>query len=278
MKIGFHVSIAGGIDNSINRARKLGINTFQIFTRNPRMWKAREITVEEIDNFKKKRREYDMEPVFSHMPYLPNFATPREEVYEKSLKTLDKEIRNCNSLGITFIVTHLGSHLGSGKKEGKRRIINAINNITSKFQETPEILLENSSGKTNEIGSNFQEIAIIMDEVDNKTGLCLDTCHAFAEGYDIKSIKGLERVITSIEDIIGWKNLRLIHLNDSKGELGSKIDRHEHIGLGKIGEDSFTNILNSRLASKPIIMETPIDNIRDDKGNLRKVYELLDMS
>jgi len=278
MKIGFHVSIAGGIDNSINRARELGINTFQIFTRNPRMWKAREITVEEIDNFKKKRIEYDMEPVFSHMPYLPNFATPREEVYEKSLKTLDKEIRNCNSLGITFIVTHLGSHLGSGKKEGKRRIINAINNITSKFQETPEILLENSSGKTNEIGSNFQEIASIMDEVDNKTGLCLDTCHAFAEGYDIKSIKGLERVITSIEDIIGWKNLRLIHLNDSKGELGSKIDRHEHIGLGKIGEDGFTNILNSRLASKPIIMETPIDNIRDDKGNLRKVYELLDMS
>ena len=278
MKIGFHVSIAGGIDNSINRARELGINTFQIFTRNPRMWKAREITVEEIDNFKKKRREYDMDPVFSHMPYLPNFATPREEVYEKSLKTLDKEIRNCNSLGITFIVTHLGSHLGSGKKEGKRRIINAINNITSKFQETPEILLENSSGKTNEIGSNFQEIASIMDEVDNKTGLCLDTCHAFAEGYDIKSIKGLERVITSIEDIIGWKNLRLIHLNDSKGELGSKIDRHEHIGLGKIGEDGFTNILNSRLASKPIIMETPIDNIRDDKGNLRKVYELLDMS
>jgi deoxyribonuclease-4 len=278
MKIGFHVSIAGGIDNSINRARELGINTFQIFTRNPRMWKAREITVEEIDNFKKKRREYDMEPVFSHMPYLPNFATPREEVYEKSLKTLDKEIKNCNSLGIPFIVTHLGSHLGSGKKEGKRRIINAINNITNKFQETPEILLENSSGKTNEIGSNFQEIASIMDEVDNKTGLCLDTCHAFAEGYDIKSIKGLERMITSIEDIIGWKNLRLIHLNDSKGELGSKIDRHEHIGLGKIGEDSFTNILNSRLASKPIIMETPIDNIRDDKGNLRKVYELLDMS
>ncbi len=278
MKIGFHVSIAGRIDNSIHRARELGINTFQIFTRNPRMWKAREITVEEIDKFKKKRREYDMEPVFSHMPYLPNFATPREEVYKKSLKTLDKEIKNCNSLGIPFIVTHLGSHLGSGKKEGKRRIINAINNITNKFQETPVILLENSSGKTNEIGSNFQEIASIMDEVDNKTGLCLDTCHAFAEGYDIKSIKGLERVITSIEDIIGWKNLRLIHLNDSKGELGSKIDRHEHIGLGKIGEDGFTNILNSRLASKPIIMETPIDNIRDDKGNLRKVYELLDMS
>jgi deoxyribonuclease-4 len=278
MKIGFHVSIAGGIDNSIDRARELGINTFQIFTRNPRMWKARKITIEEIDNFKKKRREYSMDPIFSHMPYLPNFATPRDDVYEKSLKTFDKEIKNCNSLDIPFIVTHLGSHLGSGKKEGKRRIIDAINNITSRFKDTPEILLENSSGKTNEIGSNLQEIASIMDEVDNKIGLCFDTCHAFAEGYDVKSIKGLEGVISSIEDIIGWEKLRLIHLNDSKGDLGSKIDRHEHIGLGKIGEDGFTNILNSRLASKPIIMETPIDNIRDDKGNLRKVYELLDMS
>jgi deoxyribonuclease-4 len=278
MKIGFHVSIAGGIDKSIDRAKELGVNTFQIFTRNPRMWKAREITLEEIDNFKKKRGEYGIDPIFSHMPYLPNFASPREEVYEKSLKTLDKEIKNCNFLGIPFIVTHLGSHLGTGKNEGVRRIIDAINNITSKFKDTPEILLENSSGKTNEIGSNFQEIASIMDEVENKTGLCFDTCHAFAEGYDVKSIKGLEGVITSIEDIIGWQKLRLIHLNDSKGELGSKIDRHEHIGLGKIGEDGFTNILNSPFTSKPIIMETPIDNIRDDKGNLRKVYELLDMS
>jgi deoxyribonuclease-4 len=136
----------------------------------------------------------------------------------------------------------------------------------------------------NEFYNNFEQyrtipiIPKLMDEVDNKIGLCFDTCHAFAEGYDVKSIKGLEGVISSIEDIIGWEKLRLIHLNDSKGDLGSKIDRHEHIGLGKIGEDGFTNILNSRLASKPIIMETPIDNIRDDKGNLRKVYELLDMS
>ena len=277
MKIGFHVSISGGIDKSVIRAKELNINTFQIFTRNPRMWKARELRSDEIKNFKEKRVEFKIFPVFSHMPYLPNFATPKEDVYEKSKKAFETEIKNCNRLEIPYIVTHLGSHLGTGIDEGIERITNAINNVTEKFDKTPIILLENTSGKSNEMGSTFEELSIIMEGINIETGVCLDTCHAFTKGYDIKSKEGLDKVLTQFENIIGWKHLRLIHLNDSRGIMGSKIDRHQHIGLGEIGTEGFINILNSRFASKPLIMETPVDEIRDDRENLSKVQEILNM-
>ncbi|MBD3205378.1 deoxyribonuclease IV [Candidatus Bathyarchaeota archaeon] len=278
MKIGFHVSISGGIDKSVIRAKELEINTFQIFTRNPRMWKARELRTEEIENFKDNALKFDISPVFSHMPYLPNFATPVDEIYEKSKKALETEINNCNQLEIPYIVTHLGSHLGSGSDAGINRVTEAINDVTDKFNKTPIILLENTSGKTNEIGSTFEELSIIMDGLNIENGICLDTCHAFTQGYNIKSKKGLDQVLNQFEKFIGWKKLRLIHLNDSRGEMGSKIDRHQHIGLGEIGEEGFTNILNSRIRSKPIIMETPVDEVRKDIDNLRMVRELLDMS
>lgn len=278
MKIGFHVSISGGIDKSVIRAKELEINTFQIFTRNPRMWKARELRTEEIENFRDNALKFDISPVFSHMPYLPNLATPVDEIYEKSKKALETEINNCNQLEIPYIVTHLGSHLGSGSDAGIKRVTEAINEVTDKFSNIPIILLENTSGKTNEIGSTFEELSIIMDGLNIENGICLDTCHAFTQGYDIKSKKGLDQVLNQFEKYIGWKKLRLIHLNDSRGEMGSKIDRHQHIGLGEIGEEGFTNILNSRIGSKPIIMETPVDEVRKDIDNLRKVRELLDMS
>ena len=274
MKIGFHVSIKGGVDKTVERAEELGCDTFQMFTRNPRMWKACELEESEINKFKEKLRGSSISPVFSHMPYLSNLASPQEEVYQKSCDALREEVRRCILLEVPYIVTHLGSHLGSGKEEGAKNISNALNQIHEEFESSPMMLLENTSGKSHDMGSTFHELKEIIDKVDSKLGVCFDTCHAFARGYDLRTCKDLDNVINTFDKTIGIENLHLIHLNDSKGELDSRLDRHQHIGLGAIGEEGFRNILDSKLAEKPMIMETPIDDTRGDEENMSKVLEL----
>lgn len=272
MKLGFHVSIEGGIEKSVDRAKELRCSTFQLFTRSPRMWKCREIGDEEAEAFRHRLRDSGIAPVFSHMPYLPNLSSPREDVYVKSVDSLLVEAERCRLLGIPYLVTHLGSTLGSGYTAGVERIAQAFSRIDS---ETPMILLENTSGKRNEVGSTFQELRDIMDAAEGPSlGVCLDTCHAYARGYDLKSEEGVEATLDEFDEVVGLKHLRLVHLNDSKGPRGSRIDRHEHIGLGEIGVGGFTNILRSRLAEAPLIMETPVDERRSDEDNMDTVYRL----
>jgi deoxyribonuclease-4 len=172
-------------------------------------------------------------------------------------------------------VTHLGSHLGKGKEQGQKQIVNAIDTAVSGLDKLPMLLLENTSGKTNEIGSTFTEIGEIIDNVSTThIGVCFDTCHAYARGYDIASPNGLEETINEIESSIGMDKIKIVHLNDSKGELGSRLDRHNHIGEGHIGEKGFINFLSSPFKDKPLILETPIDEFRSDKDNLVKAKEL----
>jgi deoxyribonuclease-4 len=274
MKIGFHVSIKGGIDKTVDRAKELKCNTFQMFTRSPRMWKARELEDSEIKKFREKISYSEISPIFSHMPYLSNLASPNHEIYEKSCNALKEEIKRCILLDVPYIVTHIGSHKGLGKEKGVKNVSYALNRITSELKSSPLILLENTSGKKHDIGSTFQEIREIIEQVNPKLGVCFDTCHAFARGYDLRSKDSIKDVIDAFDKIIGLKNLHLIHLNDSKGELGSRLDRHQHIGLGAIGEEGFRNILSSKLAENPMIMETPIDTIRGNEGNMSKALEL----
>ena len=275
MKIGCHVSIADSIDRSVDRASEIGCNTFQIFTRSPRMWKARTLTEEEITVFKEKIAKTDIKPVVSHMPYLPNLSSSKPEPYKRSVDTLRLELERSNTLDIPYVVTHLGSHLGKGKEEGQKQIVNAIDTAVSGLDKHPIILLENTSGKKNEVGSTFKEIGEIIDRVSiDRIGVCFDTCHAYARGYDIATPNGLEETINEIESNIGFDKVRIVHLNDSKGELGSRMDRHNHIGLGNIGEKGFINFLSSSFREKPLILETPIDEFRSDKDNLAKAREL----
>ena len=275
MKIGCHVSIADSIDRSVDRASEIGCNTFQIFTRSPRMWKARTLTEEEITVFKEKLAKTDIKPVVSHMPYLPNLSSSKPEAYKRSVDTLRLELERSNTLDIPYVVTHLGSHLGKGKEEGQKQIVNAIDTAVSGLDKHPIILLENTSGKKNEVGSTFKEIGEIIDRVStDHIGVCFDTCHAYARGYDIATPNGLEETINEIESNIGFDKVRIVHLNDSKGELGSRMDRHNHIGLGNIGEKGFINFLSSSFREKPLILETPIDEFRSDKDNLAKAREL----
>jgi len=276
LKLGLHVSISGSIDRAVDRAVKLGCNTFQIFTRNPRGWRSRELKPGEVKAFIEKVKRYGMNPVFGHMPYLPNLASPKDEVYEKSVESLIMELNRCLKLRIPYLVTHLGSHLGVGMNVGFKRIINAINKGLSEVNGDVMLLLENTAGTKNSMGGSLEDIKYIIDRIDEpeRVGVCFDTCHGFAAGYDLRTKEAVESTIRKLDETIGFERLKLIHLNDSKGGLNSRIDRHEHIGMGMIGEEGFRNILQSRLGKLPLILETPIDKRRSDIENLNKVREL----
>ena len=276
MRIGFHVSIHGSIDTSVDRAAELGCNTFQIFTRNPRQWHSAKLAPETAQVFSDKVKSYDIEPIFAHMPYLPNLASPKDEVYEKSVKTLTSELERCRQLDIPYLVTHLGSHVGAGMQMGFTRLINGLNQALNSADGGVMLLLENTAGTKNSMGSTLEDIQHIIEQLSHPelVGVCFDTSHAFAAGYDLRSQETVETTIKKIDEVIGFPRLKLVHLNDSKGDLNSHIDRHEHIGMGKIGEEGFRNVLASRLGKLPLIMETPKDARRKDVGNLEKVNEL----
>jgi len=276
MKFGLHLSIKGSIDRVIDRAVERDCNIFQMFSRNPRGWRSRKLELEEVEGFKMKLRGSGIWPVFIHTPYLLNLASPKEDVYSKSVEALKDELLRAADLGVPYVITHLGSHLGHGKREGLRRIVDAVNNSFSAVENDIILLLENTAGTRNSMGSSFEDIESIAAGIEDREriGVCFDTCHAFAAGYDLVSRGAVEYTLRRFDQIIGLKELKLVHLNDSKGALGSRIDRHEHIGLGKIGERGFRNILKGRLGRLPLILETPVDKRRSDVENLRKVREL----
>ncbi len=276
MKLGFHVSIAGSIDQSFDRAQLLECTAFQVFTRNPRTWKSKQLADEEVRAFRRKHRATRIGFVVSHMPYLPNLASPNEVVYRKSVESLIEEVERCRGLGIRQIVTHIGSHVGAGADGGKARIVQALGKAVDK--DGPLILLENSSGSGSHMGSRLEDIAELIDAVGgSRVGFCLDTCHAYVAGYNIATGEGLNDMIRTLR-IVGFDRLKLVHLNDSVGALGSGVDHHEHIGLGRIGEEGFRRILASQLAKKPMIMETPVDDRRSDAENMAKVLTLAGLS
>jgi len=277
MKLGVHVSIAGSIDLSIDRARSLGLNTFQIFTRNPRGWKFSDLKESNIVNFKNKILSENISTVVCHMPYLPNLSSPKEDVHNMSINALSSELERCNTLGIEYVVTHIGSHLGTGLEKGLDRVVKACNTALSNSSNNTMVILENTAGTKNNVGSKFNELKYIYDNVNDKSriGFCFDTCHAFAAGYDLSTSKSVIDTLKKFDQIIGLKYLKVVHLNDSKGELGNGLDRHQHIGRGFIGENGFRELLkNSTIKQLPLILETPIDETFDDEYNINKIYSL----
>ena len=276
VKVGVHVSIAGSLDLAVDRAKNAGCDVFQMFTRNPRGWAFAPLADEVCREFKNKIATTGLVP-FDHMPYLPNLATPKPDMYEKTVNTLIAELDRCNRLGIPCLVTHLGHHLGDGIAGGRARAIKAINAALEKTEPPVQLILENTAGEKNSLGSSFEHIRGILDGLEHpeRIGVCFDTCHAFAAGYELRTEQGIEETLANFDEQIGIRKLRLIHLNDAKGDRGSGLDRHEHIGMGFIGEAGFHAILTNKVFSKiPLICETPIDERRDDVGNIAKVREL----
>jgi deoxyribonuclease-4 len=277
IKCGVHVSIAKSIDQAVDRARERKCDTFQIFTRNPRGWKLKKLFPDEVTQFRDKLKTSAIEPVVAHMPYLPNLSCPKKGLYKRSLKALIVELERCKVLGIPYLVTHLGSHLGKGRAIGLERLVEAIDTAFNTTKGKTILLLENTAGTKNSMGSSFEEIQEIIDRVKDKgrIGVCFDTCHAFGAGYDLRDAESVERTVSELKQTVGLGSLKVVHANDSSGELASRRDRHEHIGMGHIGEQGFRAILHNDVFRRlPLILETPIDKRGTDVTDLRKLREL----
>lgn len=259
MNLGKHVSIIGGIDNAPERAKDIGCNCFQIFVKNPRGWKGKELKKQEIINFQEKIKDLNMGDVVVHSTYLINLASPNDKLWEKSIKGLKNDYVRSGKILANYLVLHPGSHTGSGIEQGVKRTSKAINRVLSEIDNDTIILLENVSGAGTTIGSNFTEIHDIIEGIEHKEriGLCLDTCHVFAAGYDLCSNEGINILLDEINREIGLERLKVIHINDSKHDLGTNKDEHAHIGEGYIGMDGFEKIINnSRLKNLTYILET----------------------
>jgi deoxyribonuclease-4 len=277
-RAGFHVSIAGGIANSVENAKEIGCSAFQIFSRNPRGWAAKPLAADDVSLFKKRvaASGIDASATAVHMPYLPNLSGPAGECYTKSVDTLANEIERAGDLGIPYLVIHLGSHLGKGAKAGADQLVNAVCTARDRAKRSNvTILLENNAGQKNNVGGTFEELRTLLDRIGKQTGVCFDTCHAFASGYDLSTPVAVEKTLSAFEKAVGFSQLKVVHLNDSKGPLGSNLDRHEHVGLGNIGPKGLAAFLHHKAIAKlPIIMETPIDEKRNDKKNMQAFIEL----
>jgi len=278
MLLGVHVSSEGKIYEAVERAHKLGCNTMQIFSRNPQRWRNNSLAPQDIAEFNHRREEFNIKPVFIHIPYLINLASPNPRLYEVSIEAYIEDILEAGNLRVDYIVTHMGSHKKTSEAEGIGRLIQALNIILEKTKDIKVgILLENTSGSGSWLGYKFIHQKEILQGLKYKerVGLCLDTAHAYLAGYDISTQVGLEAMLHEIEALVGINLIKLIHLNDAKDKLGSRHDRHEHIGKGKIGLEGIKRIINHpKLKDLPFILETPKKSDEDDAMNLNTVKKL----
>lgn len=272
-KFGAHVSVAGGLANAFARGKEATCDTIQIFTRNNKSWHTKPLSVQEIAAYKEARDLSEIAPVVSHDSYLINLAAPDPAILEKSREAFLDEMQRAEALDIPFLVTHPGSHLGTGIEAGIEKIIESINWVHQRAENFRlKILLENTAGQGTNIGFSFSHLKEIIDNVAEKErlGICLDTCHTFAAGYDLTSEEGYQNSVNELDGLIGLERLQVIHMNDSKKDLGSRVDRHEHIGKGMLGLVAFDRLVNdSRMTGKPMILETPKGkDYAEDKENL----------
>lgn len=272
VRIGCHVSISGSIDRAVDNAVGRGCNAFQIFTSNPRGWHAKPIPDAEAAEFRKKVKKSGIGAgaTVAHMPYLPNLASPDPEKFERSAVTFEREVRRCAQLEIPFLVTHLGSHMGTGEEAGMDRLARGIGRAAD-IDCAVTVLLENTAGQKNSVGSDFGQWGELLRRLKpaRRFGVCLDTCHAFAAGYDLRTKKSAKAVFAELDEKVGAGRLKILHLNDSKGELGSRLDRHEHIGLGCIGKEGMKAAVRAAAeADVPVILETPVDGTRTEADDV----------
>jgi deoxyribonuclease IV len=275
IRLGFHLSIAGALANAPVEAHNRNYDAFQIFTTSARSWKNSTIGSIDKDNFMKSTNDNDLK-AFAHIPYLCNPASPNQPVYEKSKEMLVNNIRNCELLGIDSLVIHLGSHLDKGMSVGIENICAAVSAAIDSTNNV-KILLENGSGYKNCVGSKFSDIAEIIDRVGSeRVGVCFDTCHAFAAGYDLSSIDAVDKTMGEFSDCIKLSRLGLIHLNDAKYPLASGLDRHFHIGKGNIGRNGFIALFkNKAFSNGSFIMELPEDEEGSHLDDIRAIQSII---
>ena len=273
-RIGVHTSIAGGIVRGLERARALGCTTVQIFSHSPRSWAVRDIPPDETAAFVRLKRDYDLSPVCIHTSYLINLASKDAALRARSVDMVVYEMDCADRLDAQYVVIHPGSASGEDPGVARGRIVESLDRIARRGAWRAGLLLENTSGKRGDITSRIGDLAHIVEGVSGGlvSGICFDTCHAFAAGYDVGTESGLQDLSREIRAHASCLSVRLVHVNDSKGELGSGVDRHAHIGEGRIGLEGFARMLRHPLFTRvPLILETPKRSKDDDRRNLERV-------
>lgn len=260
------------------RAHELGCNTMQIFSRNPRGWSVKPIDPADAAEFRRLRERYEIAPVVVHTNYLINLASPRPDLYQKSIEHFVIDLERTERLGAEYLVTHLGSASGRGAEWMIERVAGALNTAMKLHPPKAGILLENTAGEAGDVGYTLEQVSQVISLLDDPSciGICYDTCHGFAAGYDIRKKKDVEALARGIESTVGLTRLKAIHLNDCLRDYNSRVDRHWHIGEGKIGLDGFRYFLNHKaFRDVPMIMETPKETEEDDPRNMRTVRRLI---
>ena len=278
--LGAHMSISGGHALAIDRAMACTMTACQIFTKNANQWAAKPIDDAAAEAFRTRQTASDVSTVVAHDSYLINLASPDAALWERSVGAFQDELVRCGQLGVPWLVTHPGAHMGAGVDAGVQRVATALNRI---FAASPDlgvtVLLETTAGQGSTLGRSFEELAAIIESIEDQSrvGVCFDTCHVFAAGYELRDEGSYAATMRSFDEIVGFSRLKVFHLNDSKKGLGAKVDRHAHIGEGELGLEPFRMVLNDdRFADRPGILETPKDqDPEDDHRNMAALRGLL---
>jgi deoxyribonuclease-4 len=275
MRIGAHFSKSGGYDSFVDTAVEAGANTAQVFTASPRTWQHPSVEDSEVEKYRETLQDVDLDPVFVHAGYLINLATPKDEMRQKSIELLKAELEAASALNLHGVVFHPGSPLGEGVAFGRDRLVSALQEVADVATDT-YILVENMAGAGNTLGASFDTWKHVLDRVDRDTlGFCFDTCHAHAAGHDLSTEEGVDDVVETVEKAVGWENVPVIHLNDSKHAAGSNKDEHEHLGQGAIGENGVISVLtHEKTREKPFICETPKESERGHAENIAAARHL----
>lgn len=270
--IGAHLPTGKGLAKTAYEAARLGLQCFQIFVRNPRGSAMRKLSAQEIEDFKSIIREAGIDPVVAHVPYISNPASVKPDLYELAERIIKEDLERCDMLGIRYLVLHPGSATGSSLLPSMERLAKLLNRVLLGYQGTTQLVIETMAGQGSEIGSRFEELKWIWDaaSVTQETAICLDTCHVYAAGYDIK--EDLEGVIDSLESVFGVNAVKLVHVNDSTYGLGARRDRHAPIGEGVLGEKTMARLMTHPYFNElPFILETPLETLENDISTLRRL-------
>ncbi|HUL36248.1 MAG TPA: deoxyribonuclease IV [Thermodesulfobacteriota bacterium] len=279
MRFGFHISIAGGFSRIVERAETRGCETIQFFSRNPRGWKYSPLDKREVETFRSALPTSRISPIFVHLPYLANIASSKSKFYKRSVQSIATDLQRAEHLGAHYLIIHIGHRMDSSVDQAIEAVSRGIDQAFEKVKNGVILLLENTAGQGTEVGDTFDQIKKIIEGVSEREriGVCLDTAHSFEAGYDLSTKVGIERTLEDFDRTIGLKRLHLLHLNDSKTPLGSRRDRHWHIGEGHIGLEGFRCLVNHPLLSHlPGIMETPRKDTVEDLKNMKVIRSLVE--
>ena len=279
MRFGFHISIAGGFSKVVERAKVRGCETIQFFSRNPRGWRYGPLDKKEVGLFRSLVKPSALFPLFLHLPYLPNLASPDSNYRNRSIRLIVTDLKRAEQIGAPYLIIHIGHRMEASEGQALEAVSQGIDQAFERAENSVVLLLENTAGQGTEIGYNFEHLRRILDGVHDRErmGICLDTAHAFEAGYDLSRKEGIEQALESFDRTIGLKRLHLLHLNDSKTPLGSRKDRHWHIGEGYIGKEGFRELINHpSIKTLPGIMETPRKDTVEDLKNMRVIRSLME--